>query len=129
MAKENNTRIIKRILRISMVSQIIIIGLIYVFTKSLIYCIITLLATIIGILSFLTMIKIIDRYLTKQKGKFLIFISSFFKIVLIIAIFYLLSKISDAAIFFFILGLSTVVLSIMIEGVYQIFRNISNGRT
>ncbi|MCK4943916.1 MAG: ATP synthase subunit I [Candidatus Aminicenantes bacterium] len=129
MAKENNTRIIKRILRISMVSQIIIIGLIYVFTKSLIYCIITLLATIIGILSFLTMIKIIDRYLTKQKGKFLIFISSFFKIVLIIAIFYLLSKISDAAIFFFILGLSTVVLSIMIEGAYQIFRNISNGRT
>lgn len=112
-----------------MVSQIIIIGLIYVFTKSLIYCIITLLATIIGILSFLTMIKIIDRYLTKQKGKFLIFISSFFKIVLIIAIFYLLSKISDAAIFFFILGLSTVVLSIMIEGAYQIFRNISNGRT
>jgi len=129
MAKENNTRIIKRILRISIVSQIIIIGLIYVFTKSLIYCIITLLATIIGILSFLTMIKIIDRYLTKQKGKFLIFFSSFFKIVLIIAIFYPLSKISDAAIFFFILGLSTVVLSIMIEGAYQIFRNISNGRT
>ena len=112
-----------------MVSQIIIIGLIYVFTKSLIYCIITLLATLVGILSFLAMIKIIDRYLTKQKGKFLIFFSSFLKIVLIIAIFYPLSKISDAAIFFFILGLFTVVLSIMIESAYQIFRNISNGRT
>lgn len=112
-----------------MVSQIIIIGLIYVFTKSIIYCIITLLATIVGILSFLIMIKIIDRYLTKQKGKFLFFFSSFLKIVLIIAIFYPLSKISDAAILFFILGLSTVVLAIMIESAYQIFRNISNGRT
>jgi hypothetical protein len=129
MARESNTQIIKRILKIALISQIVIIGLVYAFTKSLIYCIITILAAAVGILSFLTMIKLIDRYLTKNKGKFLIFFSTFLKIGLITVIFYPLSKMSEAAILFFILGLSTIVISTLIEGIYQIFRKISNGRT
>lgn len=129
MARETNSQIIRRILKIALVSQIVIIGMVYAFTKSPIYCIITILATAVGILSFLAMIKLIDRYLTKRKGIFLIFFSTFFKIGLITAIFYPLSKISDAAIFFFILGLSTIVISTIIEGIYQIFRKTSNGRT
>jgi hypothetical protein len=74
------------------------------------------------------MIKLIDRYLTKKKGKFLIFFSTFFKIALITVLFYPISKISEVAILFFILGLSTVVISTLIEGIYQIFRKISDGR-
>jgi hypothetical protein len=129
MARESNTQIIKRILKIALISQIVIIGLVYAFTKSLIYCIITILASAVGILSFLAMIKLIDRYLTNKKGKFLIFFSTFLKIGLITVIFYPLSKMSEAAILFFILGLSTIVISTLIEGIYQIFRKISNGRT
>ena len=129
MARETSSKIIRRILKITLASQIVIIGLVYAFTKSPVYCIITLLATAVGILSFLAMIKLIDRYLTQKKGKFLIFFSTIFKITLITAIFYPVSKISDAAIFFFILGLSSIVISTLIEGIYQIFRKTSNGRT
>lgn len=129
MARETSSQIIRRILKIALVSQIVIIGLVYAFTKSPIYCIITILATAVGILSFLAMIKLIDRYITKKKGVFLIFLSTFLKIGLITVIFYPLSKISDAAIFFFILGLSTMVISTLIEAIYQIFRKVSNGRT
>ena len=129
MEKENKPNIIKKILAMSMISQIIITSLIYIFTKNIIYCIITLLATAIGISSFLVMIKLVDRYIKKKRGRLLFFACTFLKIILISSIFYLLSRISDKAILFFMLGLSTIVISIIIEGTYQIFRNISNGRT
>ena len=129
MGKENNQKIINRILKISLSSQLIIIVLIYTFTKSPIYCIITILATLIGISSFLIMIKLVDRYIKKKKGRASFIIYIFLKITFITALFYPLSKISEAAILFYILGLSTIVIATMIEGAYQIYRNLSNGRT
>jgi hypothetical protein len=128
MAKKTSSRIIPRIIKISLVIQIVIIGLVYAFTNSLFYCIIVFLASAFGILSFLIMIKLIDRYLDKKKGKSLIFLSGFIKMGLITLAFYPLSKVSEAAILFFILGLSTIVLSILAEGIYQMFRKTSNGR-
>ena len=128
MARESSRRIIRRILKITLVSQFVILTAVYVFTNRPIYCIITFLAAAVGTLGFLIMIKLIERYLARKKGIMLIFLSSFLKLSLIALIFYPLSKISEAAIFFYIIGLSSIVISILIEGIYQIFRKTSNGR-
>lgn len=129
MAKESNRQVIRRILRISIFSQPVILVLVYAFTNRAIYCIITLLATLIGISSFMIMIKLVDRYIKKKRGRVLFFLFIFLKISLIVALFIPLSRISEAAVLFYMLGLSTIVLSTMAEGVYQICRNLSNGRT
>jgi membrane-associated HD superfamily phosphohydrolase len=129
MEKGNNLSVIGRILRISIFSQSLIIIAVYAFTKSAIYCIITLLATLIGISSFLIMIKLVDRLIKRKTGRVLFFVFSFLKIALIVAVFYPLSRISESAILFYMLGLSTIVISTLIEGAYQIYRTLSNGRT
>lgn len=129
MTEENSRKIISRIIKISIFSQPVVLVPVYAFTKSPIYCIITLLATMIGISSFLIMIKLVDRLIKKKTGRVQFFVFSSLKISLIAALFYPLSKISEAAVLFYILGLSTIVISTMIEGAYQIYRTLSNGRT
>lgn len=112
---------------ISILIQVILVFFIYIFTKNSIYIIITLLAAVISISGFMMMIKIIDRIITAGKGTGLFFISGFFKLVIIAAIFYPISKISESAVLFYILGLSTIVISILFESCYQLFRKMSNG--
>jgi H+/Cl- antiporter ClcA len=129
MAKENSRVITTRILKISIFFQILATVSIYFFTKSMLYCIINILAATIGILSFWVMIKLVDRYLKKNRGKFLFFTATFLKIIIISLVFYFLSRLSESAVLYFILGLSTIVISILIEGTCQIFRTASNGRT
>ena len=125
--KENSTDIIKRIIKISILTQAVIILVIFLFTKKPIYIIITLLASFISVSGFLLMIKLIDRILSKGKGKGLFFIAGFFKLIFITVIFYFISKISESAILFYILGLSIVVISIIFESGYQLLRKTSNG--
>lgn len=128
MAKENSQAIIQRILRISLILQIMATVLIYFFTKSVICCIINILASSIGISGFWVMIKVVDRYLKKKSGQVLFFSVGFVKIGIISLVFYFLSSISETAVIIFIIGLSTIILSILIEGIFQIFRTASNGR-
>ncbi|MCK4764427.1 MAG: hypothetical protein KAW12_19665 [Candidatus Aminicenantes bacterium] len=70
------------------------------------------------------MIKLIDRIFKKRKGQVLFFAAGFLKMAVIAATFYPVSRISETAVLFYILGFSVIVLSIMIEGVLQcLFQN------
>lgn len=128
MGKEKKADIIKRIIKIAVIVQIIIIIFSFFFTMNFIYSIITFLASIIGISGFFIMIKLIDKCLFKGKGITLLFLISFLKMGLIAVIFYFISKISEKATLFFLLGLSVIVISIMVEGAYQFYRSFSNDR-
>jgi hypothetical protein len=68
------------------------------------------------------MIKIIDQILIKKKGRGLFFLAAFLKMIVITAIFYLVSGVSEAAVLFYILGLSIIIISIFGEGACQLFR-------
>lgn len=129
MKRENSSQIIKRIIKISIFSQIILMCLIFFFTKKHIYSIIILIAGIISISSFLLMIKIIDRILKIGKGTGLFFLIELLKMIVIAAVFYPISRISERAILFYILGLSIIIISIMVEGGYQLYRNIFKWNT
>ncbi len=127
--KENSTQILKRIVWGALLCGGVAILLIYFFTNRAIYSIITCCATLVSTAGFVVMIKIIDRILNKGKGQVLFYLSGFLKMAVIAAIFYPVSKISEAAVLFYILGLSMIVISIMIEGGYQLYRSSSHGRT
>lgn len=129
MEKEKKADIIERIIKIAVIMQIIMIIFSFFFTMNFIYSIITFLASIIGISGFFIMIKLIDRCLFKGKGITLFFFISLLKMGLIAVVFYFISKISEKATLFFLLGLSVIVISIMIEGAYQFYRSFSNDRT
>jgi len=59
------------------------------------------------------MIKIIDRILLKRKGQVLFFAASFLKMAVIAAIFYPVSRVSETAVLFYILGLSVIIISVL----------------
>ena len=129
MEKEisNNTGTIRRIKKNTFIAQAIITTMVLAFTKSLIYSIITLLASTITIGGFMIMIKLVDKYFNKGEGKVALFSFMFAKFTIIAAIFYPVSRVSEAAVLFYILGLSVLVFSTMMEGFYQIYRSFRNG--
>jgi len=129
MGKEKKADIIKRIIKVAFIAQIVIIIFSFLFTMNFICSIITFLGSIIGISSFFIMVKLIDKCLFKGKGIALFFFISFFKLGLIATVFYFVSKISEKATLFFLLGLSVIVISIMIESAYQFYRSFSSDRT
>ncbi len=73
------------------------------------------------------MVKLVDKYFNKGEGKAALFSFMFAKFAVIAAVFYPVSKISDTAVLFYILGLSAIVISTMVEGFYQIYRSFRNG--
>lgn len=124
---KNNPDIIGRIKKTTIFSMPIMVGFIFIFTKDLIYCIITFVASAIAISGFFIMIKLIDKYFKTGEGKTLFFFFMFLKLVIISAVFYPVSRVSEQAILFYILGLSIIVISAMIEGFYQIYRSFTHG--
>lgn len=129
MGKKNSNSIINRILKIAICSQIVITTVVFICTNKVIYSIITILASAVGIFGFIIMTKLLDRYLKRGRGKVLFFFAAFFKIILISIIFYFISRISETAVLFYIQGLSIVVFATLVEGMIQLVRNFSNGRT
>ena len=127
MKKENSNQILKRIVVTSILLQIISFLVIFIFTKRLIYSIISLLAATISFAGFILMIKLIDKILKTKKGNGLFFLFGFFKMVVIALVFYPISKISDIAVVIYIYGLSTIILAIMVEGGYQLFKKQYHG--
>lgn len=77
------------------------------------------------------MIKMTDRVLAsgKKKAARLFYLAGLLKIGIIAAFFLMVSRISETAVIFHIMGLSIIVLSIVVEGFYQLYRSQSNGRT
>lgn len=73
------------------------------------------------------MVKLVDKYFNKGEGMGALLIFMFIKFTIIAALFYPVLKISETAVLFYILGLSAIVISTMIEGLYQIYRSFRNG--
>jgi len=129
MIKKNNSgKPVKRVIKFAWILQVLLICFIYLFTKRAIYSIMFFCGAAVSLSGYLLMIKLIDRILTKQKGQVLFFLVAFLKMAVISAIFYGVSRLSEKAVLFYILGLSIIVLAILMEGFYQLFRRNSSGR-
>lgn len=74
------------------------------------------------------MIKMIDRILRQGKGRMGFYLVTALKMAVISAVFYLVSRSTEAAVLYHILGLSILVLAIAMEGVYQFYRSVANDR-
>ncbi len=131
MEKKSSQETVKRLIKQSVVVQVVVLVVIFLFTKTLFYSIIFLLGSIISILGFLAMIKMIDRVIRLGKGQFLFFLVGLLKVVVITALVYLSARFSrsESSVLFFILGLSVIVIAIAVEGFYQLYRSVANGRT
>jgi hypothetical protein len=126
----SSSHIVKRVIKVSLCAMVILALVIYIWTGNIFYSIIFLPGGIISISGFLLMIKMTDRVLKRgnKKEKRLFFLAGLMKLAVITGLFYLVSRISDKSVLFFILGFSIIFLSILIEGVYQLYRSAANGR-
>ena len=135
MEKKTSSQLIKRLIKLAIVTTVLLMIPIYFFTKSIFYSIIFCSGAIISISGFLLMIKMTDRVLNTEKGQPLFAMALFFKLGVIALSVYLVSRVSVSAVLFHILGLSIIVIAIGMEGIYQLFhsrnkkmRSVFNGR-
>jgi ABC-type multidrug transport system permease subunit len=126
----SGSHIVKRLIKVSLCSMVILMTVIYIWTGNGFYSIIFLFGGIISISGFLLMTKMTDRVLNRRKKieKRLFFLAAFIKLAIIAAVFYLVSRISETAVLLYILGLSIILISILVEGIYQFYRSAANGR-
>lgn len=79
------------------------------------------------------MIKMTDRVLKtgNKRAQTAFFLMALLKLGVIAGSFYLVSRVSETAVIIFILGLSIIIVTIVIEGVYQLYihrrRGVANG--
>jgi hypothetical protein len=107
---------------------VLIFIVLLIFTKNLLYCIIALIAAALAITGFIIMIKTFDSYVAGQKRGALLIVS-LSKLTLITTLYYLLSLHSMIAVMSFTLGLLIIVGGIMVEGAFQMYTGLFNGRT
>ena len=122
--KSNSAIIIKRIMLLSICIESGLTVLIYYFTRNLLFCAVVLISTLMSVSSFWLLIKVVDRVIRTQKAIGLLLFSGVGKLPIITPGFYLRSQISAQAILHYILGLSAVVISILIEGGFQLIKGL-----
>jgi len=108
-------------------AEIIAMVLIYFFTKSFIYCIISLTGAAISIAAFTLLIRSTDRILKKGKGRMMFFLLAQVKLLIIAAAFYAFSRWTKSGAVFFIQGVAIVYLAVLIEGLARFSGNASHG--
>jgi len=118
--------IIEKVFKISIITLLILMTVSFLLTKDLVSSMVILLAAIIGIGSFFLSIKLIDMFIRNKKGKSIIFVFFFLKLLIISIVFYQVSRISEIASISYIAGLSVVVISIMFGGIFQLFNYKGN---
>jgi hypothetical protein len=101
--------------------------LIYFFTKSAVYCIISLTGAAISIAGFTLLIRSTDRILKKGKGRTMFFLLAQVKLLIIAAAFYAFSRWTKSGAVFFIQGVVIVYLAVLIEGLARFAGNTSHG--
>ncbi|MEN8223065.1 MAG: ATP synthase subunit I [Acidobacteriota bacterium] len=127
MKKENSGLMINRIFKRALFITLIIILTIFIFTKSPLYCIMFLVGSGISFLGYYIMIRVVDRVISKKKGKGLFILAGLGKMTLISVIFIFISRYSEAAVLFYLLGLSVIIFSIIGEGGRQLLRSFKDG--
>jgi len=73
------------------------------------------------------MIILIDRLLQGGKGRLLFLASGLAKIMVISGVFFLVARISETAVFCFILGISVIALAATAQGIALLFRSLFHG--
>ncbi len=127
MRKRNSDKLLNRVLKIAVIFTLVIILTIFIFTKSTLYCIIFFIGSCIGFLGYRLMIRVVDRVIAKRKGKGLLLLAGLGKMILISVVFIIVSKYSEPAVLFYMLGLSVIILSVAVEGGGYIFRSYKDG--
>lgn len=131
--QKTSAEIVKRLLKLSVIAIVIILIIVFLVTKSLFYSIIFLLGSIISLSGFLVMIRMTDRVLRQGKGQLFFFLVMTLKLGVIAGVFYLVSRSAgdnaDGAAIWFLTGLSVIVIALAMEGVYLVYRSVSNART
>lgn len=116
MTKKNNRDILAAVVRNAAIAEAVLLIVIFIFTKRLIYCIISITGAAISITGFVLLIKSADRLLKKGKGKAMFFLLAQAKLLIIAAVFYAFSRLAKTGVVFFVQGIAIVYLAIMIEG-------------
>jgi len=127
MKKEKSEILIRRIFVRGLILSLLIILTIFIFTKSLLYCIMFSVGSGISFLGYFLMIRVVDRVIGKRKGIGIFLLTGLGKLVLISAVFILISRYSEPAVLFYLLGLSVIIFSIVGEGGRQVFRSFKDG--
>lgn len=127
MIKKSDRGIPAQVVRKAGATEVVSLIVIFAFTKSLIYCIISLAGAAISITGFILLIKSTDRILKKGKGKAMFFLLAQAKLLVIAGAFYAFSRLSTAAVVFFVQGIAVVYLAIIIEGLSQFAGNAGHG--
>jgi hypothetical protein len=81
----------------------------------------------IGITGFFILIRLTDRILEKGKGKTMFFLTGLTKLLVIAGTFFIVSRLAQNSIVFFIQGLMMIYLGIAGAGVRQLFKNLFHG--
>jgi hypothetical protein len=115
---------VKRVLKVAALFLLISLIFIFIFSKKVNYSIIFGSGFLISVTGYVVMIMLIDRCLKQGKGQWLFFVVAFLKMAAITGGFYLASRVSKNAVLIYILGLSVIVLAIMSEALYKLFRSM-----
>jgi hypothetical protein len=127
MIKKSKPDITSKLAGKAIAAEIVSLVLIFFFTKSIIYCIISLTGAAISIAGFVLLIQSTDRMLKNGKGKTMFFLLAQAKLLIIAGIFYAFSRLTKIGIIFFIQGIAVIYLAILIEGLVQLYGNSGNG--
>jgi hypothetical protein len=127
MKKKNKRDILSKLTGKAIGAEIVSLIIIFIFTKNIIYCIISITGAAISIAGFVLLIQSTDRMLKKGKGKTMFFLLAQAKLLVIAGTFYALSRLTKIGVVFFIQGIAIIYLAIMIEGLIQLYGNLSNG--
>ena len=101
--------------------------LIFFFTREPLYCIMFLFGAFISLAGFFLMVNLVERVLEKKSGKLFFFSVSFAKLGFIAAAAIAVSKFPEENFLYFIGGISLLVVSLLIEGGFQLYRSLRNG--
>ncbi len=127
MKKKSDRDIPIRIIGLAGVVEGISLLLIFIFTKSVIYCIISSAGAAISITGFALLIKSTDSMLKKGKGKAMFFVLAQVKLLVIALVFYLFSLLTQTGIVFFIQGIAVVYLAVIFYGLIAWSGKLRNG--
>lgn len=126
MTPSKTDPLLARISRRAAVIGVVIVVLVFAFTNSPICCIMAAMAATIGITGFFLVQYSLDRLLRGgEKRYFVLF--SLLKLVVIALTFIWATTFSQAAILSYLAGISVLVLSLLGEGVLQIFGRNRHG--
>jgi hypothetical protein len=116
MKKKSNPDVPFRVTALAGALEAVSLLLIFLFTKSAIYCIISLTGAIISIAGFALLIKSTDRMLKEGKGKAMFFVLAQAKLLVIALVFYLFSLLTRQGVVFFVQGVAVVYLAVVFHG-------------